>query len=450
MAFRYRILFYHENQKWVHNITPLLDLPMFHLFLTDNETLFQRQLESDEADIILTGVNTEHFLLVEDAESSISFKRAVMWEVIENRQHDIQVILLCTQKEVGLASDLVQSGKVADYFIVDPLYDKSRLFLSIMKTLQSSRLRDVVHEKVLKEDRLPKDLFECIEHLQILRDAPEETSVAGGIAEESAIPSFMAMDEPEESFAFPAAAAPAPAEDAFPTFPTFPSASPPPPPADDFPTFPTFPSASPPPSPPAEDFPTFPTFPSTAAETKAQTATEEAPSAFPAESVFASLKDNLTGEDSAAQQNGAAWGDGIVGDLGTVGHSWTKMQKSQFDILMLDNNPENIRVIQAIANDAGFKALVAHSAEEGLFYLNSELFSLLILNMDLPDANGLDFLNKLRYKGPQQNVPAIVISDHAQEEQVIKSIKVGANYFMVKPLNAQRLYQHIVEFLGDL
>lgn len=428
MAFRYRILFYHENQPWVSKIAPLLDLPLFHLVSTDTDTVVQKQLESGEVDIILTGTETEHFMLVEDKDNSLTYKRTVVWEVIDEGRVPCKVILLCTQKELAIASDLVQQGKVADYFIVSPMLDKTRLFVSIMKTLESSLQRQVIEKKLLRTEQLPIPLLESIEKLLEVRD----------------------MEEPE---------------------PEPPPAEPEPPTADQWPE--ETPDEDEEAGSPADDDPwggtAFPAFPSANESAAEEDDEEEGATALPEDSVFASLTSSSSESSFSVEslfpsladepktqtspwpeipeldnpppkQNGPK-----VAVSGMVTHNWTRMQKSEFEILLIDSDHENIGVVQDTVGAVGYKVLVANTAEEAMFYLNREEFELLLVNRDLPDEDGLDLLNKIRYKGPQSHLPAIVLSASANEEHVIKSIKVGANYFIVKPINPDKLLRHVFE-----
>jgi CheY-like chemotaxis protein len=427
MAFRYRILFYHENQNWVRKVTPLLDLPLFHVLSTDSDTVVQKQLESQEVDLILTGMNTQHFLLKPDEDNSLSYKQATLWKVIEERQVPCQVILLCTQRELGIATELVQSGQVADYFIVSPLLDHSRLFISIMKTLESDLMRSVLETTLLGGEKLPCHLLESIEMLQDIRDT--QAAMMQPVATPEPLPAV----EPEGE-----------------SFPDF-----------DTPMFPVEEPVAVAAEPDLWGTSSFSAFPEPDTESRGSalsadsvfaslsTSTDET-SAFGAGSVFDSLGEDFPKTATHSNDTGfelpELHGPRKPGG-GALSFSWSKMQKSEFEILLIDNDMENIGVVKETVEAMGYRVLVVHTAEEGLEYLNHERFDLLMVNRELPDQDGLDFLNKIRYKGPQQEVPAIVLSSSANEEHVIKSIKVGANYFIVKPLNPDRLLRHVFELV---
>jgi hypothetical protein len=295
MSFRYRILFYHENQKWVHRIIPLLEIPLFHLHQTDSEAVAQKKLQAGEVDIIVTGLNTQHFLLTTEGDS-MGFKKAYLWEIVERQKNNCQVILLCTHQELSIATDLVERGRVADYFVVDPILDRNRLFITLMRTLENSLMRELLHKTILRDHKLPSHLLESIEALKevvknahtiestyspgkaiekkkvviaddasgdsqvslTFGDSPDEADVDTEevtVELDSDIPTFPSFpvpdtdnqDEPEDSdvHTFPSFPTPGKASDDtesdIPTFPSFPTGA-----KDemdsDFPKFPSFPS----------------------------------------------------------------------------------------------------------------------------------------------------------------------------------------------------------------
>lgn len=169
MSFRYNLLFYHENQKWVPRLLPLVDIPLFHLTQTDSESVVQEQIREETVDIIVSGMSTLSISLPDEAEGSMDgLKKTYLWDALEQRDLECPIILLCTHQELATALGLVQHGLVTDYFIADPLIDKDRLFLLLMRSLELALFREIVYKRCLVVERLPKHLLERIETLQEL------------------------------------------------------------------------------------------------------------------------------------------------------------------------------------------------------------------------------------------------------------------------------------------
>lgn len=170
MSFRYRVLFYHENQRWVNTVEPLLDIPLFHLMITDSAPFAEKQIETGEVDIIVTGISTNNFLFTVDENNSLTIKPVYLWNIADQQPKEFQIILLCTYRELTMASHIVQKGKASDYFIVDPILDRNRLFVTLMKTVETGMLRDIVQKRVLETEKLPTHFLESVEVLQNIRN----------------------------------------------------------------------------------------------------------------------------------------------------------------------------------------------------------------------------------------------------------------------------------------
>ncbi len=394
MSFRYRILFYHENQKWVSNIVSMLDVPLFHLFLTNSGDVLEEKLRANEVEIILTGLNTRHLLLTDDEDNSMSFKHAHLWEVMENQKRHCQVILLCTSADQNIATDLVQKGRVADYFIINPMQDRERLFISLFKAVEVSLFRELIQSTLSPNEKLPRHLLESIEKLQTLLLEVSEP---------------VAQPMPQSSWSFETDPQPQPV---------------------------SLPLETPVAEEPAFSYPNF---------FQPNAAIELTPSADPL-ATFSDLKQSL--ENPMAKP-------ATLPDLGAfqikpetppiaMPHS---LPRSEFDILLIDNDPDNITTISGILSQGGFKIRVATTAEEGFYYLNRELYSIMLLNLEMPDSESMEFIYQIRVNGPQHQIPIIVMANKALEEHVVKGVKIGANYFIVKPFEPVRLTRQVAELM---
>ncbi len=106
-------------------------------------------------------------------------------------------------------------------------------------------------------------------------------------------------------------------------------------------------------------------------------------------------------------------------------------------ILIIDDEESILESLSDILLDEGYRVITAHTAEEGLFRLQEESPELLILDVWLPDKDGLEILKELKKKQPA--LPVIVISGHGTVEMAVQAIKLGAFDFLEKPLSYDRV-----------
>ncbi len=106
-------------------------------------------------------------------------------------------------------------------------------------------------------------------------------------------------------------------------------------------------------------------------------------------------------------------------------------------VLIIDDEESILQSISDILEDEGYQVAVATTARAGAQKLETESPDLLILDVWLPDEDGLVFLKRLRKENP--TLPVIVISGHGTVEMAVQAIKLGAFDFLEKPLSYDRV-----------
>ncbi len=106
-------------------------------------------------------------------------------------------------------------------------------------------------------------------------------------------------------------------------------------------------------------------------------------------------------------------------------------------ILIIDDEQSILESLADILEDEGYRVVTATSAAQGQRVLQEENPDLLILDVWLPDTDGLELLRVLRQESP--SLPVIIISGHGTVEMAVEAIKLGAFDFLEKPLSYDRV-----------
>lgn len=126
---------------------------------------------------------------------------------------------------------------------------------------------------------------------------------------------------------------------------------------------------------------------------------------------------------------------------------------------MTDRAPKRVLVIddaslarlyyrQALES-AGFEVGEAFNGIEALEALLATRFDLLIVDVNMPQMDGLSFLETLRAKSlPLSSTPAVVVSTEAAPRRVAAARAAGANFYIVKPPSAEMLVQYVSLLCG--
>ena len=108
------------------------------------------------------------------------------------------------------------------------------------------------------------------------------------------------------------------------------------------------------------------------------------------------------------------------------------------NILVIDDEIDICNNIKAILTDEGFNIQVAHNSDDAFNYINKHSYNLIILDVWLDNSkyDGLEILKQIR---KNLTIPIIIISGHGNIEMAVSAIKDGANEFIEKPFNTERL-----------
>lgn len=111
-------------------------------------------------------------------------------------------------------------------------------------------------------------------------------------------------------------------------------------------------------------------------------------------------------------------------------------------ILVVDDAALVRTYYRAMLEEAGFQVREALNGLEALETLLASTVDLLIVDINMPQMDGLTFLRNLRQKeGPMAAIPALVISTESAAADYAAARAAGANYYLVKPVEREQLVQ---------
>lgn len=113
-------------------------------------------------------------------------------------------------------------------------------------------------------------------------------------------------------------------------------------------------------------------------------------------------------------------------------------------ILLIDDEPQILKFVDISLRSQGYATLLARTAQEGLTLLASKGADLVVLDLGLPDKDGVDVLKELRQ---WSRVPVIVLTVRSDEGEKVALLDAGANDYVTKPFGVEELMARIRAFL---
>ena len=110
------------------------------------------------------------------------------------------------------------------------------------------------------------------------------------------------------------------------------------------------------------------------------------------------------------------------------------------NILVIEDEPQIRRFVRAALDGEGFHVFEAETAKQGLSEAATRLPDLVILDLGLPDSDGMDLLRDLRN---WSKVPVVVLSARTEEQDKIAALDLGADDYLIKPFGVGELLARI-------
>jgi len=126
-------------------------------------------------------------------------------------------------------------------------------------------------------------------------------------------------------------------------------------------------------------------------------------------------------------------------------------------ILVIDDNPQNLKLLRVLLLSEGYQVRTAADAEEGLRILTSFTAHLVLMDLQLPGMDGLELTRRLKSDPALGGVIVIALTAYAMKGDREKALAAGCDDYVSKPINsaglleiiaahlARRLPQHAVE-----
>ena len=117
------------------------------------------------------------------------------------------------------------------------------------------------------------------------------------------------------------------------------------------------------------------------------------------------------------------------------------------NILIVDDEPKNLVVLETILDDPSYRLVRAESADQALLALVVEEFALLILDIRMPGMSGFELAQMIKERKKTAQVPIIFLTAYYNEDQhVLEGYGTGAVDYLHKPVNPAILRSKVAVF----
>lgn len=124
-----------------------------------------------------------------------------------------------------------------------------------------------------------------------------------------------------------------------------------------------------------------------------------------------------------------------------------KQDKQKDQILLVDDDMDFLNTISTLLIEEGYSVDTALTGLEALNKCIEEYYSLIVIDINLPDIDGVQLLSRIRDTDPKMR--KIILTGHPSLENAQRVLNYGAHAYLIKPVEAETLLRTVKQQLEE-
>ena len=118
-------------------------------------------------------------------------------------------------------------------------------------------------------------------------------------------------------------------------------------------------------------------------------------------------------------------------------------------ILVVDDNPTNLKLVRVLLSAKGYRVVTAVDAEVTLALLQEGLRpDLILMDLQLPGMDGLELTRRLKADPARRAIPVVAITAYAMKGDAERAAEAGCDDYVTKPIDVEALPARVAGWLG--
>jgi two-component system, cell cycle response regulator DivK len=118
-------------------------------------------------------------------------------------------------------------------------------------------------------------------------------------------------------------------------------------------------------------------------------------------------------------------------------------------ILYVEDNPQNMRLVRKMLRVGGYDMLEAMDGTSGLEVAAREQPDLILMDINLPDIDGMEVTNRLKADPTLRHIPVIALTANAMFGDRERFLEAGCDGYLAKPVSKNELLNTVTYFLSE-
>jgi diguanylate cyclase (GGDEF)-like protein len=112
-------------------------------------------------------------------------------------------------------------------------------------------------------------------------------------------------------------------------------------------------------------------------------------------------------------------------------------------ILVVDDVPDNIKLLSLELSDHGYEVVPAHTGAQALALVRERPMDVILLDISMPDLDGIEVCRRLKADPGLRAIPVVMVSALGDEDDIIRGLDAGAQDYVTKPFNTPILLARV-------
>ena len=121
---------------------------------------------------------------------------------------------------------------------------------------------------------------------------------------------------------------------------------------------------------------------------------------------------------------------------------------SRATVLVVEDNPLNLKLVRDVLGHAGYRVLEAGDAERGLQLARAEHPDLVLMDVQLPGIDGVEALRRLRADAATASIPVVAVTALAMKAERQRFVDAGFDGYLEKPVSVPALPGQVEALIG--
>jgi len=117
-------------------------------------------------------------------------------------------------------------------------------------------------------------------------------------------------------------------------------------------------------------------------------------------------------------------------------------------ILVVDDEPANIKLLQVYLSSSGYEPLSAVDGQDALGKFSRQKVDMVVLDVMMPNMDGLSVCRQLRSDPKNNTLPILILTGMGADSDIVKALEAGADDYVMKPFVKEELMAKIETLLS--